>query len=157
MLVPGISEGAGKPGDPGPLESMIGGEGIRKQWQKRWSAERTPLPKELNATEIFDHALNGDSEAQTVLQQSATMLAQAIYNISLVLNCPLVVLGGSVGTHPALCDATREILMQWKLRGAPRMTVSSLGAEAQLQGAVRIALDLAHGHRRAQLPAMIIG
>jgi glucokinase len=120
---------------------MIGGEGIKTQWQKRWSAERTLLPRDLNATEIFDHALKGDSQAQLILRQSATMLAQALYNISLVLNCPLFVLGGSVGTHPALCDATQEILMQWELRGSPRLTVSSLGADAQLQGAVRAALD----------------
>jgi glucokinase len=145
MLVPGITEGIGKPHDPGPLEGMIGGEGIRTQWQKRWSAERTPLPRELNATEIFDHALNGDSEAKTVLRQSATMLAQAIYNISLVLNCPLVVLGGSVGAHPALCDATRETLDQWNRRGVPRLTVSSLGADAQLKGAVHVALNLVNG------------
>jgi glucokinase len=124
---------------------MIGGEGIRTQWQKRWCAERPSLPRELNATEIFDYALNGDSEAQTVVRQSATMLAQAIYNISLVLNCPLVVLGGSVGTHPALCDATREILSQWGLQRAPRLTVSSLGADAQLKGALRVALDLVDG------------
>jgi glucokinase len=150
MLVPGITEGTGKPNDPGPLESMIGGEGIRTQWQKRWSAERTSLPKELNATEIFDYALNGDSEAQTILRQSATMLAQAIYNICVVLNCPLVVLGGGVGAHPALCDATREILNQWDLQGTPRLTVSSLGADAQLQGAVRVALDLVNGRRCAQ-------
>ncbi len=142
MLVPGLTEGVGKPNDPGPLESMIGGEGIRTQWQKRWSAERTSLPKELNATEIFDYALNGNSEAQTVLRQSATMLAQAIYNISLVLNCSLVVLGGSVGTHPALWGATRKILNQWDRPGVPRLTVSSLGADAQLRGAVRVALDL---------------
>ena len=147
MLVPGIIDAVGKPHDPGPLENMIGGEGIRTEWQKRWSAARTSLPRELNATEIFDFALNGDSEAQTVLRQSATMLAQAIYNISLVLNCPLVVLGGGVGAHPALCDATRKILSQWNLRGAPRLTVSSLGSDAQLQGAVRVALDLTGGRR----------
>lgn len=142
MLVPGITDGLGKPNEPGALENMIGGEGIKMQWQKRWSAERTSLPRELNATEIFDHALKGDSEAQTILRQSATMLAQTIYNISLVLNCPLFVLGGSVGMHPALCDATGEILKQWELRGAPRLTISSLGSDAQLQGAVRAALDL---------------
>lgn len=141
MLVPGITENPGKPNEPGALESMIGGEGVRTQWQKRWSAERTSLPRELNATEIFDHALKGDSEALTILRQSATLLAQAIKNIFLVLNCPLFVLGGSVGMHPALCDATRENLEQWNLRGAPRLAVSSLGADAQLQGAVRAALD----------------
>jgi glucokinase len=149
MLVPGVEDGVGMPNDPGPLEGMLGGEGIRTQWQKRWSAERTSLPRELNATEIFDHALNGDSEAQTVLRQSATMLAQAIYNISLVLNCPLFVLGGSVGAHPALCDATRQTLNQWDLQGTLRLTVSSLGTDAQLQGAVCAALDLVHGRRCA--------
>ena len=143
MLVPGIKEGVGQADEPGSLESMIGGEGIRTQWQRRWSAERTSLPRELIATEIFDHAVNGDAEAQAVLQQSATMLAQAIYNISLVLNCPLVVLGGSVGTHPGLRNSTEEILKRWKLRGAPRLTISSLGADAQLRGAIRAALDLA--------------
>ena len=143
MLVPGITEGLGKLNEPGALESMIGGEGIKTQWQNLWSAERTPLPRELNATEIFDHALNGDSQAQTILRQSAAMLAQAIYNISLVLNCPLFVLGGGVGMHPALCDATRGILKQWNLREVPRLIVSSLGEDAQLLGAVRVALDTA--------------
>jgi glucokinase len=141
MLVPGITEGAGKPNDPGPLESMIGGEGIKTRWQNQWSGERTSLPRELTATEIFDQALNGDAESHAILRQSATMLAQAIYNISLVLNCPLFVLGGSVGTHHALCDATGKILKQWELRGTPRLTISSLGSEAQLHGAVRAALD----------------
>lgn len=140
MLVPGITESLGKPNEPGPLENMIGGEGIKAQWRKRWCPDRTSLPRELNATEIFDQALNGDAEAQTILRQSATMLAQAIYNISLVLNCPLFVLGGSVGMHPALRDATEEILKQWDLRGTPRLCISSLGADAQLQGAVRTAL-----------------
>jgi glucokinase len=147
MLLPGIMEGPGRPNEPGALENMIGGEGIRTQWQKRWSAERTSLPRELNATAIFDHGLNGDAEAQAILRHSSTMLAQAIYNISLVLNCPLFVLGGSVGTHPALCDATREILKQWEMRPVPRLSVSSLGADAQLQGAIRAALDSADADR----------
>jgi glucokinase len=140
MLVPGI-RGVGKPDEPGALEDMIGGEGIRMQWQKRWVPERTLLPREMNATEIFDHAVKGDFDAGVILRQSATMLAQAIYNICLVLNCPLVVLGGSVGMHPALCDATREILKQWNMQGAPRLTVSALGVDAQLHGAIRTALD----------------
>lgn len=148
MLVPGIADDHGKANAPGALESMIGGEGIKTEWQKRWNAERTSLPRELNATQIFDYALKGDSEAQAILRQSSTMLAQAIYNIFMVLNCPLVVLGGSVGMHPALCDATRAILEQWDMQGPFRLAVSSLGADAQLQGAVGVALDLVERRRR---------
>lgn len=146
MLVPGVTKGPGMDGEPGALESMIGGEGVKTQWQELWSAERTSLPKELNATAIFDHALKGDSLARTILRQSATMLAHAIYNIFLVLNCPLFVLGGSVGIHPALCDATQNVLDQWAFGGGPSLAVSSLGANAQLLGAVRTALDKADAY-----------
>jgi len=143
MLVPGTPDTSWNHGEPGALESIIGGEGIKAQWQNLWSAEKTALPRELNATEIFDHALTGDTLAQTILQQSARMLTQAIYNMNLVLNCPLFVLGGGVGVHPALCDATQKMLEQRNMRGRPQLTRSTLGADAQLMGALRLALDTA--------------
>jgi glucokinase len=143
MLVPGTPNVPRKRDEPGALESMIGGEGIRAEWQKIWSADKTTLPKEMVASEIFDAALAGDSLAQTILQQSARMLSHAIYNTSLVLNCPLFVLGGGVGLHPALCAATRGMLQQWAVRGRPDLIPSELGPDAQLMGALRLALDTA--------------
>ncbi len=142
ILVPGTTGGPGKKGEPGALERAIGGEGIRTQWQELWQKEGSDLPKDLRATDIFDRALEGHPQAQTILQRSATLLAQAIYNISLVLNCQLFVLGGSVGMHPALCDATQKILDEWNVRGHPQLHRSILGADAQLMGAIRIALDI---------------
>ena len=141
MLLPGMSERPARSNEPGPLENRIGGEGIRKQWREMWNADKTLLPRELTATEVFEHALQGDVLAQTILQTSATMLAHAIYNISLVLNCPLFVLGGSVGLHPALRDAAQNASDRWNLRGRPRLVCSALGTSAQLMGAVRTALD----------------
>jgi glucokinase len=101
MLVPGISEAPVESGKPGAIEGVVGGEGIKTQWRALWSVDRTPLPRDLTATQIFDRALTGDPLAQRVLQQSARTLAYAIYDIALILNCPLFVLGGGVGTHPA--------------------------------------------------------
>jgi glucokinase len=72
------------------------------------------------------------------------MLAHAIYNISLVLNCSLFVLGGSIGLHPALRDAVQSIVDEWNIRACPRLAASALGTEAQLLGAIRTALDAAH-------------
>jgi glucokinase len=143
MLVPGTPNVPRKRDEPGALESMIGGEGIRAEWQKIWAADKTTLPKEMVASEIFDAALAGDPLAQTILQQSARMLSHAIYNTSLVLNCPLFVLGGGVGLHPALCAATRGMLQQWAVRGRPDLIPSELGPDAQLMGALRLALDTA--------------
>lgn len=146
MLVPGTPNAPRKRDEPGALENMIGGEGIRAEWQKLWTADNTTLPREMVASEIFDAALAGDPLAQTILQQSARMLSHAIYNMSLVLNCPLFVLGGGVGLHPALCAATRGMLQQWALRGRPQLIPSELGPDAQLMGALRLALDTAEAH-----------
>jgi len=141
MLVPGAAEIPTKSDEPGALERMIGGEGIKSQWQKLSSTEDAAPSRELNATEIFDRAIDGDPHAQTLLRQSSTKLAQAIYNVSLILNCPLFVLGGTVGMHPALCDAAQKALDQWIAPVSPRLVRSALGTDAQLFGAVRAALE----------------
>jgi glucokinase len=143
MLVPGTSEAPVEDGKPGALEELVGGEGIKTQWQTVWSEASTPLPKSLTATQIFDYAIAGDALAKTILHQAARTLAYAIHNISLILNCPLFVLGGGVGMHPALCEATQEIIVQRGGRVQPKLAVSTLGTDAQLLGAVRLALDTA--------------
>ena len=139
MLLPGAGDIPAASDEPGALESMIGGEGIKAQWKKlRNTDERV-----FNATEILDLALVGNPRAQTLLHHSATMLAQAVYNIALILNCPLFVLGGTVGLHPALCDAAQRVLDQWIVPGNPRLVRSTLGTDAQLLGTLRSALDSA--------------
>ncbi|WP_158752181.1 ROK family protein [Acidobacterium sp. S8] len=147
MRVPGTPDTPREPGKPGSLESMIGGNGIKVQWQNLWSAQNTPLARDLNATQIFDHALEGDPLAKALLQQSAHMLSLVIHNMFLVLNCPLFVLGGGVGSHPALCHATRIMLEQLNMRRPPQVVLSMLGPDAQLIGAVRFALDIAESLR----------
>ena len=150
MLVPGAKDEAVERGKPGGLEGIIGGEGIKAQWKRLWRQGATTLPENLMATEIFDGAMNGDPQAQIILQQSARMLAAAIYNMTLVLNCPLFVLGGRVGMHPALFEATERFLERWSARAPLRLMRSALGEDAQLMGAVRLALDTAN--LRSTLP-----
>ena len=148
MLVPGVSEAPSGHGMPGALESIVGGEGIRAQWRSAWSAAVTNLPGDLMATRIFDYAVEGEPLAQSILHQSSQALAYCILNMALVLNCPLFVLGGGIGTHPALVDATRAILKQRSAQVSPLLLPSSLGADAQLVGAIRGALDLAHARMK---------
>ena len=96
LMVPGTSEVPVKPGTPGPLEGVIGGEGIRQQWQHLLGNKRSPS-KDLHATEIFDLARQGNRNARNVLRCSARTLAYAVYNLSIVLNPSLFVLGGGGG------------------------------------------------------------
>lgn len=143
MLVPGTPEAAPKKGMPGSLESVIGGEGIKSQWKTALNGNRDSLPQSLNATEIFGHAVAGNPLARTVMDRSARILAYAIYNISLVLNCSLFVLGGGVGASPSLLQATRRVLRSYNEPVRPKLTISSLGQDAQLMGTIRLALDTA--------------
>ncbi len=143
MLVPGTTTEPVETGEPGALERIVGGEGIKAQWQSQWSEQLTKLPKDLVATQIFDHALAGDALAQKVLHQSAQTLAFAIYNIAVVFNCPLFVLGGSVGLHPAFWELTQKILAARDRRVQPELVRSTLGPDAQLNGAIYLALETA--------------
>lgn len=143
MLVPGISEAPIERGQPGALESIVGGEGIRTQWHNRWSENATTLPRDLSTTEILDQALKDDPLALEVLQLSARTLSYAIYNLSLVLNCPLFVLGGGVGLHSALSEATQKFLHERNTRVQPQVMRSTLGSEAQLVGAISLAIQTA--------------
>jgi glucokinase len=141
MHVPGTPEAAAEQGEPGSLESVIGGEGIRQQWRSCCGILEDPKAGDLTATEIFDRAAAGDVLAGTVLNRSGQVLAYAVYNISLVLNCALFVLGGGVGMSVPLLDATRRILEQYNAPAQPKLIISSLGQDAQLVGAIRLALD----------------
>jgi glucokinase len=143
MLVPGTPEAAARRGMPGSLESVIGGEGIKSQWTSVRNGNRDSLPRNLTATKIFEHADDGNRLAKSVLDRSARILAYAVYNISLVLNSSLFVLGGGVGTSAPLLEATRRILRSYDEPIRPKLALSTLGQEAQLMGAIRLALDAA--------------
>jgi len=149
MYVPRATEEPARPGEPGALESILGGEGIRRQWSSACTDDAST--KNLAATAIFARANNGDPLAKSVLDHSAQLLAYAVYNISLVLNTTLFVLGGGIGVSIPLCDATRKILERYNVPSRPKLAISSLGTDAQLMGAIRLAVMTAKHPTRMQV------
>jgi glucokinase len=144
MHVPGAPEEAAGHDTPGSLESVIGGEGIRTQWLHSSNGNGMAIRNlNLTATEIFERAGAGDLVAEGVLNRSAKVLAYAVYNISLVLNCALFILGGGVGMSMPLRDTTQRFLDKYNEPAQPKLIVSSLGQDAQLVGALRLALSKA--------------
>jgi glucokinase len=152
MIVPGTPDAPAKRGTPGSLESIIGGEGIKQQWLRARAKRRSEPSEDLTATGIFYHALTGDRLAKSILEESARILAFAVYNISAVLNCSLFVLGGGVGMSKPLLDATERILEPYTQPSRPRLLPSALGQDAQLMGAIRLALDQAESRIDLKLP-----
>lgn len=146
MHVPGSPEDPAKAGAPGSLESVLGGGGIQEQWAKNRADSHL---RDLRATEIFARAARGDELAQKILDRSAQLLAYAIYNISLVLNSSLFVLGGGVGVSVPLRDATERVLAQYTEPSSPKLAISSLGKVAQIMGAIRLAMTTAEVRGKA--------
>jgi glucokinase len=139
MLVPGVSEKPVDLGKPGALEGVVGGEGLRLQWLALWDPAQTKLPQQLTATQVFDGAIAGDALATSVLDHAAHTLACAVFNMTLILNTPLFILGGSVGLHSALRDRAQHVVDAHARRLRPQIVLSSLGSDAQLLGAIRLA------------------
>ena len=96
----------------------------------------------MDGGEILALAEKGNLIADRILQQTARILADAITNLSVVLNPSLVVLGGRVGSRPALFKATSRII-ECNEFCRPRLAVSTLAAEASVMGAVHLALSVA--------------
>ena len=144
LYVPGTDESPLAILKPGPLEGMIGARAIENAWrnfggQDGESREQRPV---LGGGAILDLAEKGDPAAGRVLQQTARILADAITNICVVLNPSLVVLGGRVGSRPALFKATNSII-ECNEFCRPRVVVSTLATEAAVLGAVQLALNVA--------------
>jgi glucokinase len=130
----------------GQLERVIGGAAIEEKWQSLLSnmepvdssitsSKALKHLKTLRAIQIFDLAAEGDRTASTVVSYVAEVLADAITDMSLLLNPEVVVLGGGVGSHPQLCRATAKLIERHEF-ARPQMRSSSLGTQAQLHGAV---------------------
>jgi glucokinase len=150
LLLPGLAADPPSTDKPGGLESAIGGEGIAQSWLDQvGQRDEAPVPC---ATDIFDLAVAGDSRARELLHQVAGKLAMAITNLSLVLDLSLVVLSGGVGEHRALLQAVQRRLERNQF-ARPQLVASSLAGEAQLFGAIWLALQAAEeqGYRRKTL------
>ena len=138
LLVPGEQFSPILLKQPGSLEKTLGGNAIELAWRRLAVSDGQ---QHLRATEIFELAARGNANARKLLRSSAHALASAVTNISLLLNTSLVVLGGTIGTCAPLVKATQDVLEKNDF-ARPRLEISTLGADAQLHGAVRLALDL---------------
>ena len=138
MLLPGLTSDPPLIDGAGALESAVGGQSVREAWIGQTGSApsvRPPLP-----TEIFDLAATGDGVGREILSRVAEHLAMAITNLSLVLDLSLVVLGGGVGYHPGLLRAIEKRLERNQF-ARPQLIVSGLKGEAQLYGAIWLALQ----------------
>ena len=139
LRVPNISREHPAIHKHGKLEKALGSAGILKSWRASSQVERTSV-KVNRAAEIFDLAAAGNARARRVLKQRATILADVVVDLALILNPSVILLGGEVGNHPALLQEVATLLKGSEF-GVVRVGLSALGSSAVLWGAIYTALD----------------
>jgi glucokinase len=113
------------------------------------AAARDLVGERAKAADLFDAALAGDARAAAWLARTTDYLAMATVDIAALLDPEAVVFGGGViaAQGERLLGPVRAAVAR-ALPAPPRIVASALGEDAQLIGAVRLALDLLEGAER---------
>jgi predicted NBD/HSP70 family sugar kinase len=121
----------------GALESALGARAIVA------AARAEGMGSPLSSLRIFAEARKGDERAQRVVEVVAERIALTVSAVASVVDPALVILGGGVGRNGDLLlePVRRELSQLSPFR--PAVEVSALGEEAELVGAVSMALRAA--------------
>lgn len=121
----------------GALESAVGGQAIMDQ------AKRYRVRGVTDAKGVFDAARDGDGAARRVVLAVAERIALAVAAVAPILDPELVILGGGIGRQGDLLlePVERELAELSPFR--PRIEISALGEDAEIHGAVALALQSA--------------
>lgn len=116
------------------LETVVGRDGLEERW--RGLVGEDPLAHGLARMPV------GAAEAAFRRELEAAVVA-VLTAIAVVADPPVIVLGGSLGMslEPLLADLSRGLAE--RVPRAPRLAMSSLGADGALVGGLRLALELA--------------
>jgi glucokinase len=126
----------------GELETVLTTSGILKKWHEETdgSEKKTgSTDSETGALDILTLAQAGNARAEKVVRYLAETAADIVVNLSLILNPGLILLGGEVGSHPALIDFVRKQLEGSEF-AVTQVAPSALGDRAVLWGAISLAL-----------------
>jgi glucokinase len=139
LRVPNISRERPTIRKYGKLEQVVGSSGILKSWRASSQESRTTL-RVSRAADVFDLAAAGNAQARRILKQRATILADVVLDLALILNPSIILLGGEVGNHPFLLQEV-EGLLKGSEFAVVRVGLGALGDSAVLWGAICAALD----------------
>ena len=120
-------------GRHGRLEAAIGSHAMVERYRALGGAGA------VDARTLFTRLRQGDSVAETVVDEVAARLAEAFLAIAAVADPERIVLGGTIGVQPELVERVTSLSARAP-REMPRIAVSELGTRAGVLGAVRLAL-----------------
>ncbi|MFI1164354.1 ROK family protein [Streptomyces sp. NPDC020801] len=140
-----LSVGSQPPGTPHGLARAVAEAGFRAG-QLPESEDTDPVAA---AREILRRAEQGDAEALAVVAEEGRTIGEAIATVCAVVDPELVLLGGPIGSHPALLGPVRETVRALAPLPPP-VEPGALGDAAPLRGALAVALSRARADLRTR-------
>ena len=129
----------------GELETVLTSHGILKSWQS--TCPGSSQKSDRDAVDVLNLAQAGDPCAKKVVRQRSEIIADIVVNLSLILNPELIVLGGTIGSHPFLIELIEKDLESSEF-ALTKITPSSPNQRAVLWGCIALALE--------SLPAVLL-
>jgi len=125
----------------GELETVLTAPGILKSWGEACGkTSRGADMQDASALEVLNLAQAGEARAAKIARQRSEIVADIVVNLSLILNPGLIVLGGEIGSHPALIDFVRQQLEGGEF-AIPNIASSPVDSRAVLWGGISLALE----------------
>ncbi|MBB3310407.1 putative NBD/HSP70 family sugar kinase [Rhizobium sp. BK196] len=121
----------------GALECAIAAQGISDFYHRSGGI------KDTSVRDILRLAEKEDPIAANVIRKVADIAALLIVSVNAIVDPTIVVLGGSIGSHPLMVERIREGIAKASRRNI-KVEASALGSRATLIGALAIALTHLH-------------
>jgi predicted NBD/HSP70 family sugar kinase len=123
----------------GALEYFASGPGIAR----RYAAATGVEADSVSVPEVLSAAVAGEEPAAGVIDETNRALAEAVLAVVAVCDPRIVLLGGGVGSQPAIVDGVRDWVKRLTSRSID-VDALALGPRAALIGAIGLALRMGH-------------
>lgn len=134
----GSGLGASAPSRGGALEEAAAASGLVR------TARDLGMTGTLTAERIFSAAASGNDLALEAVRREASRLAVVVAAVAAIIDPNLVILGGGIGSNAELLLPHLEDAVESLTPLRPPISLSTLGSDAILLGALSTALTTAH-------------
>ncbi len=142
LRLPNVARRSLKVHEFGEIEEIVTERGLERRFSEAVSGTaRKSAKAQLSAMAILEKALEGDRCAARLIDDSAAIIVDVIVNLSVILNPSLIVLGGTVGSHPAILAAVERQLSDSEF-AVPGVVPEALGKTNMLHGGIALAAEL---------------
>jgi predicted NBD/HSP70 family sugar kinase len=132
----------------GALEGIASATGLQQRARRALESSSGQFQSaDLSAEGVFEAALQGESWAQQLLDETVDYLSLAVAAVSAILDPQVIVLGGAIlraarGLAPDLLIEPILSRLEGVLPSRPNLVGSQLGSRAAVMGAIMLVLEM---------------